>query len=356
LRVEKYKLIIGWVMFALLAVDVALKLFNKIKSKRREKKLKEDKEQRWEKRNKDFKIIKQQLREQKQHYTVYKDKQEKDLKTLNKFFSKSLLNEKDVLKLAKSDQYFALYVYSWPFPTIKDYAFKTKRQYPILLKSLGFIRMGKVSSFFMINKTKLKLKKLQNIVEFKRFLNKTLEDVRKEEFTLYLKEAKDHDEKLYSECLSKGYKNYLKINYLLFENIIHPGNIGFVDGEFIGLNSKKINQDLAQEILGGIDLAKINLDKNTKLKIKEYFKEQDFDILLEEVDQKTVELISTNRDKIKSNLGLGTILDIGTKTLEDIENILCSIGVKKYKNVALNLKDDAKNYQEALERLRIQFN
>ena len=191
-----YNEIIRWCIFALLIIDIIFKLNDKYKSKRKEEQLKKENEEKDKQQSESLESIQKGLDEQKKFNFDYKEKNEKSLKILNKFFSESLLNENDILKLAKSSQYYILYVYSWPFKyKIKKDKNKINRQYPIFLKDIGFIRMGLQASFFIINKDKLKQKELHNIVEFKKYLNKNFERIRKKEFDLYLKNIKGQDKK-----------------------------------------------------------------------------------------------------------------------------------------------------------------
>lgn len=359
-----YNRLVSWIIFGLLILDIIIKLTNKYNSNQKEEQLKKENEKKDKQQGETLKRIQKEFKTQENFNLEYKEKKEKSLRILNKFFSESLLNEKDILKLAKSAQYYLLYVYSWSFRSEiiigknevgknEYYKFKTKRQYPIFLENFGFIRMGVNGTLFILNKDKLKQKKFREIVELKKFLNKNFELIRPKEFKLYLEEVKKQDKKLYTKYSKNGFDKYLKINFLLLENIIHSGNIGMVGGEFIGLNNKKAKEDISKEILGGVELKDIDLDQNIKLKIKNYFKEQDFDILLEEVSKKIVNLISNKRVKIKKDLGIDNILELSRKNSEDIETVLKDIKLKDYKNLALQMKNEAIRYQEALDDLNI---
>jgi len=358
-----YKEIIAWIIFGLLVFDILIKLYNKYLDYKKEKELKEQNDAKHNQQIKDLQSIQKELNEQKEFNKEYKEKKEKSVKILNRFFSESLLNETDILKLAKSAQYYLLYVYSWSFRSeivvkktkkkTEYYQFKTKRQYPIFLEQLGFTRMGVNSTLFIINKEKLKQEKLHEIVNFKKFLNKNFKSIRREEFKLYLEEVKKQDKKLYKKYTKKGLDNYLKINFLLLESVIHSGNIGLVTGDFIGLNNKKAKEDLAKEVLGNIALKDINLGSEIKIKIKDYFKEQDFDILLEEISNKTMKKISNNRHKIKNELQVKNVIQICKKNLSDIESVLKGIKVSNYQEIASKMKTEAEIYYNALQDLNI---
>ena len=346
-------IIFGWMGWNIIVGSI-----DKYNSKKKEEKLKKENKQTSNQTSESFELIKESLEGQKKFNSEYREKKEKSLKVLNRFISESLLNEKDILKLAKSAQYYILYVYSWPFRKFKInegeyYEFKTKRQYPLFLEQLGFIRMGVSSPLFIMNKNKLKEKRFREISEFKEFLNRSFRLIRKEEFSLYTNEVGQLDKELYLKYLKNGPDKYLKINFLLLENIIHSGNLGLVNGDFIGLNNKKAKGNLAQEILGSIQLKEIHLDKNIKIKIKGYFRKQDFDILLPDVDLKTRNLISGKRDKIKKDWGVSNIMEISQKSLEDIETVLSNIKVKDFKEIASLMKDEATTYREAFDDLGI---
>jgi len=362
-EVTNIKEMITWIIFVLLIIDIIIKLFDKYKSNKKEAQLKIENDKKEKQQSQTLNLIKEELAEQKDFNNKYKYKKERSLKILNKLFSESLLNEKDILKLAKSTQYYLLYVYSWSFRSeiilkktknkTKYYKFKTKRQYPLFLENLGFIRMGVGGTLFILNKNRLKKKKFHNIIEFKSFLNKNLEIIRKKEFNAYLEEVKSQDKKLYKKYLKKGFKKFLKINFLLLENIIHSGNIGFVDGDIIGLNNKKAKEDIAKEILGTVNLKEVNLEQNIKLRIKDYFKEQDFDILLENIDAKRINIISNKRNKIKKDLKITNILELHKKNLGDIESTLKNVKLTNYKEIALQMKNESQRYTDALKELNI---
>ena len=348
--------LITWIIFFLMVVDIFIELKGKLDSKKKEERLKKEYEQKSKQTIESFESINEKLEEQKEFNSEYKEEAERSLKVLNRFISKSLLNEKDILKLAKSGQYYVLYVYSWPFPKFginKEDYYKFKRLYPVFLEKLGFIRMGRSSPLFIMNKNKLKEKKFHEISEFKEFLNMNLQLIRKQEFRLHLNEVKQLDNELYSKYLKDNPDKYLKINFLLLENIIHSGNLGFVNGDPIGLNSEKERGDLVKEILGSIQLKDIHLDKNIKINIKKYFKNQDFDILLPDVDNKTINLISGKRNKIKEEIGISHVMEISQKNLEDIELVLSNIKVKDFKEIASKMKEEATAYREAFDGLGI---
>ena len=352
---REYLTIISWVLFVLLIFDICLKTYNKIKEKQKERDLKRKQEKNERKRDVKIQKIMEDAEEQKKFNLEYKEKKEKSIRVINKFFAKSLLNEEDILSLAKSSTYYILFVYCWPFPKIKKYNFKTKRQYPLFLEEIGFSRMGTISTLFVIKKERLKNKKYHNIVEFKKFLSENFERIRKEEFALYLDETKKQNQELYKKYYSNGYDKILKINFLLLENIIHSGNIGFVGGEYIGLSGKRQNEDISKQILEGIELSEIDLKENVKLRIKDYFKKQDFDLLLEGIDQNLIDKISNARNELKNELNIQNVLEISGKSELDIQKALVKIGIPDPKDIAPKMTKIAKEYNEALDDLNIEL-
>ncbi|UZE93704.1 MAG: hypothetical protein IB618_02970 [Candidatus Pacearchaeota archaeon] len=353
-----YQKIISWVLFLLILIDVLFKINEKIREKKKERALKMENEKRGETERKRYETIeemKKNLEEQKNFNLEYKEKKERSIKILNKFFNESLLNEEDILSLAKSSSYYILFIYSWPFPEIKNkrYKFITTRQYPLFLNDIGFTRMGSSrSTFFIIKKDRLE-KKYHNIASFKKFLNKNLEEIRKEEFKMYLEELKKQDKKVYTKYSKKSYSEYLKINFLLLENIIHSGNLGLVSGEYIGLGGKKQVEEINKQILSGIELSEIDLKENVKIKIRDYFQKQDFNLLLEGIKQRTINKISKSRVKLKDELNIANVLEIAGKNKQDLQKALDKIGIPNAKNLATKMKQIAEEYLEALNDLKI---
>jgi len=343
---------IKWIIFGFLVLDIIVKFIKTLKNAYEEEQLKKENIINNINLKKERIKFRKELEKQSIFNEKYKEKKEKSLKVFSRFFSRSLLNEKDILKLAKSTTYYLLYVYSWPFPRIKKYSFNTKRQYPVYLHKIGFIRLKKQGTFFIIKKDNLE-KNLQNIIKFKYFLTRTFEKIRKEELELYLTEVKSQNNKLYNKYSKQDLNDYLKMNFLLVECILNYGNIGLVNGEYIGLTNKTENKDISKEIIGNLELCDLKLNTDNKLKIKNYFIEQDFDILLEGVDQKTINLISNNRQNIKNDLNINCILDLADKNTKDIRNILYKIKIKNYSDIARILKNNAKLYKNALVELNI---
>lgn len=297
-------------------------------------------------------------REQKEFFAEIITKQ-KSLTLLNKLISESLIREKDLLALAGTSGYYQLFVYSSPLARLsKSYGIDTpKRQYPDFLEALGFARLGQNSSFFIINKNNLKEENLTDIREFKKFLNYHFSKIRAAEWESFLEIVKPLDQARHKKLAEKGYKalGLLKYNYLLTETNMNVTNIGFVDGDRMGLgkvtNSEKINQ----QILEGSRIRSAKLSSELKVKIRKIIEKQDISLLLEGVAKKDREIIDQHQDSIREKFGVDMVLNFSSINPADLAVELKATGLSKKKSeeIAVQIISQAIAYKQALEELRI---
>lgn len=297
-------------------------------------------------------------REQKEFYANIMGKQ-KSLTLLNKLISESLVREKDLLSLTGTSGYYQLFVYSSSLTRLaKGVGIDSaNRMYPTFLEELGFARLGQSAPFFIINKNNLKEEKLTDIREFKKFLNYHFSKIREREWHAFLEKVEPVNKSKYEKLRDKGYKNLgaLKINYLITETNMNVTNIGFVDGDRMGLgkvtNSEKINQ----QILEGSKIRTTKLTKELKVRIKKVIDKQDITLLLDGVSKKERDMIDQDQDQLKEKMAVETVLDFSKISPLDLAKELKSMGLSKKKSeeVSVGIVSQAIEYKQALEELRI---
>lgn len=292
-------------------------------------------------------------------YEADRKKKETSLGFLNKLVSDGLIREKDLLALAGTTGFYQLFIYSASLDRLAR-SLDLERQirlYPVFLEELGFVRLGRNSTMFLINKNKLKNKKLKNISELKKFLSFHFSSLRRREWNEFLRIVKNKNYEKYNELKKKTYKEwgYLKYNFLLTETNMNPTNIGFVDSERMGLGIVANRDEIYSQILNRSKLNKIEITKELKIKIKRVFEKQDISILLEGVKQKDKDNIDISQDSIKENLETENIIDFYRINIVDLSTELKNIGFSKRKSNSLaeQIIAIAKQYKESLNELGV---
>ncbi len=309
--------------------------------------------------NKELKANYEKMAEVQMEYETDRKKKETSLGFLNKLVSDGLIREKDLLALAGTTGFYQLFVYSASLDRqVRSLGLERLiRQYPIFLVNLGFVRLGKNSTLFLINKNNLKDENLKNINELKRFLSFHFSLLRNKEWNEFLRKVKEKNLEGYNKLKKKSYKDwgYLKYNFLLTETNMNPTNIGFVDGERMGLGTAVNRNEIYSQILNRTKSNKIEITKELKVKIKRVFEKQDISILLEGAKQKDRDSVDISQDIIKENLSVENIIDFYKVNESDLQEQLKKIGFTKVRsvNLAKQIISKAKEYKNALDELRI---
>lgn len=295
-----------------------------------------------------------------QRYERERKIKEDSLRLLNKLISEGLIREKDLLSLSGTSNYFQLFVYSASLTKLAKSLNleRPQRLYPTFLEKLGFVRMGKNSSFFLINKNRFKDNRLKNIRELKRFLLYHFSKIRNQEWKDFLSQVKEVDKKEYSRQITRSYKEwgYLKYNFLLTETNMNPTNIGFVNNEFVGLGSVANSKNINSQILEKTDNeGRIELTKELKIKIRKIIEKLDISLLLEGITKEDKDSIDLKQDIIKSNLGIEKVIDFDQVNIKDLIKELINIGLnkRKAKKIAIQILETTESYKKALSELNI---
>jgi len=302
-------------------------------------------------------------REQKEYFADRAEKQ-KALGLLNKLLAESEVREKDLLALTSTSGYFMLFVYSASLGrlvkslTISDPKTQPNRIYPVFLKELGFARLGKRSSCFLINKNNLKEEKLKDIKEFKKFLMYHFNKIRDKEWIGFLSWIKNINKIQYKKFKEFDYREhgYLMINFLLTQTNMNVTNIGFVSGDRLGLGEVASNKDINRQIFSGAYASENANEEDLRIRIKKVISKQDVSLLLHGIALATKALIASEQDSIKENLSIRSVLGFSAVNQVDLQNELIRIGVKnEVESTATAIIARAQEYQTALTNLQINF-
>lgn len=287
----------------------------------------------------------------------------KSLALLNKLLAESEVREQDLLALARTSSFYQVFVYSVPLTRlIKTLSLSTLtgppiRMYPSFLHDLGFARLGRASSCFLINKKNLKDKKLQSIKEFKKFLLHHFSRIRDEEWKDFILRVANEDQGKAQRLRGIDYKEkgYLMMNFLLSEVNMNVTNIGLVDGQHLGLAGKKSKEDIYRQILLGPD-AVAELDKeDLKVRVKKVINKQDIGILLHGVSQEDRLHIEAEQDSIKEVLNVKSVLGFANVDQDDLARELerTGLGDGEAGSAASVIIMRSQEFQAALDNLMI---
>jgi hypothetical protein len=294
-----------------------------------------------------------------QKYEKEREVKENALKFLNKLITEGLIREKDLLSFTRASGYFMLFIYSASLNRLAK-SLKIERplrQYPTFLELLGFVRLGKNSTLFLLNKNRLEDKRLKVIKDMKNFLAHHFSRIRKREWNDFLAKVEKINKKEFSKLKSRTYKEwgYLKYNFLLTETNMNPTNIGFVDREYIGLGVATKNEAITSQILERPQEARIEIDKQLKVKIKKIVGKLDISLLLEGTLKEDGDAIDLKQDIIKENLGVENIIDLYKVNVTDLSSALIGIGLTKEKAIKISKRiiGTTTIYRDALTELNI---
>lgn len=353
---------LAFAIFIYALLDLAFFFINKYFSDK-EKDLSDSKQDELIRGQKALRDFEKEKVEQNEYYREQLETKVSALKLLNRLINEGLIRGKDLLSLAGTADYYQLFVYSVPASQLmrsineEDRVYPPKRRYPVFLQELGFARLGQSSSFFLINKGTLKDKKLRNPKAFKKFLNYHFIKIQKEEWGEFIEMLKIKYPDLYKKYKNKTHKEarVLQINYLLTETTMNATNIIQVDNENIGLARVEDNERVNEQILKEMNLKRVNLEDEIKIRIKKVVEKLDISFLLDGVHSKSKNKVDAGQDQIKDHFGLQSVVGLFKVNENELVEQLKAItfSTKKAKEIAPLLIENARIYHEALEELGI---
>jgi hypothetical protein len=181
--------------------------------------------------------------------------------------------------------------------------------------------------------------------------------IRDKEWNDFLEKLKNIDRTQYDKLKDFNFrdKGYLMINFLLTQTNMNVTNIGFVDGNRLGLGEVASNEDINRQIFSGTAASGIVNEEDLKIRIKKVISKQDISFLLSGVAQASKILIVSEQDAIKENLNVRSILGISTVNRIDLRNELIRIGVGSdiADVISAAMIAQAQEYRSALTNLQI---
>lgn len=278
-------------------------------------------------------------------------KKQGSIDLLNQLINKGLIDEEDINKYLESSELTCLFCYATAFPKIKENKNILKlprRFYPgFLEQNLGFIRMGKRASFFVIL-TKNLPKELQYTINLKRYLLKKFDNLFKEEYKIFIDELeKENFKRNLKKYKDVSYKDLLKMSILIVKGKLSENNVGF-------LHEQTFYRKFLDLVKSEIDLKKIHLPQIKKIKVKNYVLASSCEILLPELSKEDLDKLKSLEPDLKNTLSIEKVTDYSSKNEDDIKNsLLKHFPEEKASIYAKGIKTRANDYEKALIDLSI---
>lgn len=299
------------------------------------------------------------------HFKNLENKNKNSLKFLKNLLNNSLIKKEDLLEHISSKKLIQIFCFATGFPIViennKKKEIKIKRRYLEFLSSFGFIRMGqkRSSTYFLISQNRLP-SELRNMNNLTLFLKKNFSELLKEDWDIFLGHLHKNDfKKSYEKYSKEKYSNFLKLNFILSKSPITKENIGIVDGNRINLISGEydLNNDEFYNMLEEeINLSRLPITDDSKIKIKEFYKNASLEIFFNNIPEKDLKKILSLESEIKIKLNIkNLILDLANKNIDDLKQILLNTFETEESAIIYSktIIEGAKNFRNSLEELGI---
>jgi hypothetical protein len=274
------------------------------------------------------------------------EKQKTRMNLVARLMERGLISETDVVKHLEGMDAFILYCYPNPLPA-PDRNDILRRLYPTFLQSIGFVRMGKRSTFFIITTNRL-TKRLQNPDALKRWLTTALKGLLQEEWNTKLAKLKAKKRSaLYERYKDDDYSKHLSMNILIFKTKLGGGNVGIINKNILPSEfTKLIGTDIA--------LDKIKMGEETKIAVKKFVFDSSFQLFFAEIPQDDLKKILKLEPKLKQQLVINSFIDYNEKSADDIKDVFkTTLDENKALEYANLLKAKANEYTEALKEMGV---
>ena len=262
-----------------------------------------------------------------------------------KLVDKGLISQADVAKHLEGTDAFILYCYANPAPVSNKV--RLTRLYPAFLQKVGFVRMGRRSSFFITTTNRL-TKKLQNPNFLKQWLYKELRGQLEAEWEGQLSKLSDRQKEfLYKRYGEGDYSKFLNMNILIFKAKLSGGNIGIIGKNMLPVDFTKL-------IGTDIKLGKIPMEEEKKVQVRKFVFDSSFFLFFGEIPQDDLKKLLNLESKLKQQLNINSLLDYTQCSVDDIKKVFqSSFDVSKATEYANLVKSKAKEYEDALKEMGI---
>ncbi|MEN8253089.1 MAG: hypothetical protein ABFQ62_01795 [Patescibacteria group bacterium] len=136
---------------------------------------------------------------------------------------------------------------------------------------------------------------------------------------------------------------------------MNPTNIGFVDGDYVGLGTVSRDESIGSQILEKSSAGRIEIDKRLKVKIRKIMEKLDISLLLDGITKADRDTIDLKQDIIKKNLETENVIDLHKVNVSDLGDELSKIGLDEEKagKIAQQIIQTTGVYKNALTELSI---
>lgn len=211
--------------------------------------------------------------------------------------------------------------------------------------------MGGLIPLF-VTSTKRLPKKLRNTINLKNYILSRAPSLLEEDwkkFINWLKGEKDLVE-YYEKYKDKNFEEILKFNIVITRGKINSNNVGCLYG-------KRLPKEFYDLFNEEVDLRKVNLPSEKKVRIKEFVLDASIEILFYGINNFELTNIKNLEQKLKSELNITNIFEYLKMSEDDISKIFREkFSEDKAKEYANLLQTRCKKYKEALSELKININ
>ena len=273
-------------------------------------------------------------------------KQKTRMNLVARLMERGLISQDDIVKHLEGMDAFILYCYANPSPA-PDKKNILRRLYPTFLQSIGFVRMGKRSTFFIITTNRL-TKRLQNPDVLKWWLIGVLKGQLEEEWKGKLANLRTKKRTtLYEKYKNDNFSKHLSMNILIFKTKLGGGNIGII-------NKNILPSEFTKLIGKDISLGKIKMGEETKIAVKKFVLDSSFQLFFTEIPQEDLRKLAKLEPKLKQQLTINSFVDYNEKSVDDIKRVFkTALDQGKALEYANLLKRKAADYTEALKELGV---
>lgn len=330
-------------IFIAMIVFALLSLFDKMKEGKEMYRLRREVEL----SNQRIKEIDKKTSEQIEKFDRIENEKRESIHLLGELINKGLIDQEDVLNHLENPDIFSLSCHATTLPYPKDMD-RDKRLYPMVLQKMGFVRMRRYGALFVITGNKLH-PDLRDTELLKKYILAKIDESLKEEWKAFLNRLGSDPlyRKKYLRHKKERYDKHLKFSVLLLRGKISKRNIGYLKMPVFG-------KEFYELINADINLNKVSLPKDKKVKIKKFVLDSSIDLFFYDVKKSDKEKLELLERKLKSELGIKQFSDYLDANNQDITDVFeKSFSPKRSEEFTKLLKRRVYKYTEALKDLGI---
>ena len=226
------------------------------------------------------------------------------------------------------------------------------RKYPQYLESLGFVRMGRRSTHFVISSDRLS-PELRNVVALRQFLTNKVTGVLRREWKEYMhafKRAAAGDKKLtklYRKCLQRRTSDRLAMSVLVLRAPLNGKSIGVIN---YNVHNRQFRELLAEML----DVQQLRLSAPTKAKVKHYLTDASIGLVFQHLPLGERRRLLAGESAIKRTLNISSLFDYLERADADISSAFARhVPAQHARRYANDLKKGVAMYRDAMRQLGV---